>query len=163
LSFIRVAVSKLIRLMTHENLNDILYVINESNRQAYRSIIPNEYFREPVLTHEELVDWMNKAEFYGYFKRKRITAVASLRIEDDDTARIGWVYVLPEFQRKGIGTALIHHLEGIARRKGLKKARLLTVSGAYWATKFYEKLGYQLAEKIARPWGFDQYMEKKLI
>ena len=149
--------------MTHENLNDILYVINESNRQAYRNVIPKDYFREPVLTFEELIDWMDKAEFFGYFEKNMITAVASIRIEDGDTARIGWVYVLPEFQRKGIGTALIHHLETVAKLEGLKKARLLTVGGAYWAIKFYEKLGYRLTEKIARPWGFDQYMEKELI
>ena len=109
--------------MTHKNLNGILYVINESNRQAYRSVIPKEYFREPVLTYEELVDWMDRAEFYGYFERNKITAVASLRIEDHDTARIGWVYVLPEFQRKGIGTTLIYHLESVAKQKGLMKAK----------------------------------------
>lgn len=149
--------------MTHENLNDILHVINESNRQAYRSIIPKEYFREPVLTSKELVNWMEKGEFYGHFERNKITAVASLRIEDSDIARIGWVYVLPEFQRKGIGTALIHYLETIAKRRGLKKAKLLTVGGAFWAIKFYEKLGYRLTEKISRPWGFDQYMEKELV
>jgi GNAT superfamily N-acetyltransferase len=146
-------VFKLIKVLNHENLDEILSVINESNRQAYRSIIPKEYFKEPVLTYEKLVDWMHKADFYGYFIGNRISAVASLRVEDYDIARIGWVYVLPEFQRKGIGTALIHHLEAIAKRKGLKKAKLLTVGGAYWAIKFYEKLGYRLTKKIARPWG----------
>ncbi|HDN73646.1 MAG TPA: N-acetyltransferase, partial [Archaeoglobus sp.] len=30
---------------------------------------------------------------------------------DKDTGRIRWVYVLPEFQRKGIGTALVTYVE----------------------------------------------------
>ena len=156
-------VSILIRIMTHKNVNDVLRVINESNRQAYRGIIPKQHFREPVLAYEELIDWMSKSDFYGFVEKKEIVAVASLRIEDGDTARIGWVYVLPEFQRKGIGSTLMHYLETVAKGKGLIKARLLTVGGADWAVKFYKKLGYQLTEKIDRPWGFDQYMEKQLI
>jgi hypothetical protein len=56
----------------------------------------------------------------------------------------------------------MYHLEAVAKRKELKKAKLLTVARADWAISFYEKLGYRITEKISRAWGFDQYMEKQL-
>ena len=38
-----------------ENAKEILSVINTSNREAFRSIIPRSHFRDPVLSLEELL------------------------------------------------------------------------------------------------------------
>jgi len=146
-------------------LNDaeeILSVINTSNREAYKNIIPKEHFREPVLSLEDLLENLERMTFYIYKSEGRIVGVAALQIESEETGRIHWVYILPEHQRRGIGTALVTHLERKGREMGLRRLRLLTIGKAHWAVNFYKKLGYNLADKIERPWGFDVFMKKRL-
>jgi len=145
-----------------DDAEQILSVINTSNREAYRRVIPKEYFREPVLSLERLLENLGRIALYVFKSESRIVGVAALGIESEETGRLHWVYVLPGYQRRGIGTALVTHLEGKARELGLRRLRLLTVEKARWAVDFYRRLGYSLAEKMARPWGFDVFMEKKL-
>ena len=140
----------------------ILYVINTANREAYRKIIPKEYFREPVLSMEKLLSDFKRMTFYVYETRGKVEGVSALQVENKRTGVIRWVYILPEHQRKGIGTALVRHLESKAKEIGMKRLWLLTVGKAYWAVDFYKKLGYMPFERIERPWGLDVLMEKKL-
>ena len=140
----------------------ILSVVNTTNREAYKNVIPNEHFREPVLSLEDLSKDFERMTFYLYRSESRILGVAALQVESEETGRIHWVYILPEHQRRGFGTALMTYLERKAREMGLRRLRLLTVGKASWAVTFYEKLGYHLADKVERPWGFDVFMEKEL-
>ena len=153
---------EMIERASEEHAKKILYVINESNRKAYRDIIPEEHFREPVLSIEELLQDFSRMSFYVYRHEGEIVGVAALDVLDKDTGRIRWVYVLPEFQRKGIGTALVTYVEHEAERFGLKKLWLITAEKAYWAINFYNKLGYRQTARIERPWGNDLIMEKKI-
>jgi ribosomal protein S18 acetylase RimI-like enzyme len=141
---------------------EILAVINTSNREAYKSIIPQERFSEPVLSREKLMDDWRVMTFYTYRSAGRIVGVAALRIEGEKTGRIRWVYILPRYQRRGIGTALVTHIEQRARERGLRTARALVAGNADWAVAFYRRLGYDRIEKLERPWGFDLFMEKDL-
>ena len=49
-----------------EDVEEILFVINKSNSEAYKKIIPPEYFREPVLTLDELLKEFEEITFYTY-------------------------------------------------------------------------------------------------
>jgi ribosomal protein S18 acetylase RimI-like enzyme len=89
--------------------------------------------------------------------------VAALTEETQGVGRLRWVYVLPEFQRRGIGTALVSHLEERARAAGYDSMRLRTAEGADWAVSFYEKLGYTVTGRNPRPWGADILMERALV
>jgi N-acetylglutamate synthase-like GNAT family acetyltransferase len=100
--------------------------------------------------------------FHVYRTEGRIVGVAALEVESDERGRVRWVYILPEYQRRGVGTALVAHLEQEAGEIGLKKLRLLAVGLADWALSFYNKSGYHLTDKIERPWGFDVFLEKEL-
>ena len=153
---------EMIERASEEHAKKILDVINESNRKAYKDIIPEEHFREPVLSIEELLQDFSRMSFYVYRHEREIVGVAALHVLDKDTGRIRWVYVLPEFQRKGIGTALVTYVEHEAERYGLKKLWLITAEKAYWAINFYNKLGYRQKGRIERPWGQDVIMLKKI-
>jgi len=144
------------------NVEEILSVINTSNREAYKNVIPEEHFREPILSLEKLLEDLERMAFYVYRGQGRVVGVAALQTESEGIGRIHWVYVLPAYQRRGIGTALVTHLEQEAREIGIGRLRLRTVEKAIWAVSFYEKLGYSLAERIEMPWGFDVFMEKQL-
>ena len=152
----------MIKRASFQDAEQILHVINRSNREAYRGIIPKEYFREPVLSLEKLLMDFKRKTFYVFEHVGEVVGVSAIQVEDERMGSIHWVYVLPEHQRKGIGTALVRHLEGKAKEIGLKRLWLLTVGKAYWAVDFYKKLGYTLFDRIERPWGFDVLMEKKL-
>ena len=144
------------------NAEEILAVINISNREAYKSIIPKDHFKEPVLSLEELLEDFERMTFFAYRSGGRIVGVAALRVESEGTGRIRYVYILPEYQNRGIGTNLLTHLEQRAKEAGLRRLRSLTVGKANWAIHFYKKLGFGLAEKIERPWDFDVFLEKEL-
>lgn len=83
---------------------EILLVINTSNHEVYKNIIPKEYFKSPVLSPEELLKDFERMTFYVHKNESRIIGVGALQIESEETGRIRWVYILPEYQRMGIGT-----------------------------------------------------------
>ncbi len=145
-----------------QDAEEILEVINRANREAYRNLIPPEHFREPVLTLDELREAMGRMSFYLYRSAGRVVGVAALRREDAETGKLRWVYVLPEHQRQGIGTALVSFLEEQARALGLRRLYLRTVGGATWAVSFYRRLGYRPAGQVPTPWGQDWLMEKEV-
>ncbi len=140
----------------------ILSVINISNREAYRDIIPQEQFREPVLTREELSKLMEEFTFYVYKDEGDAVGAAALGVEGEGAGRVDWVYVLPEHQRRGVGTSLMNHIEYEAVGMGLRKLTLAANENATWACNFYSKLGYKRIGKIPRPWGDDVTFEKDL-
>ncbi|MFX0124926.1 MAG: GNAT family N-acetyltransferase [Candidatus Hodarchaeota archaeon] len=144
------------------NAREVFHVINTSNKEAFKNIIPREYFIDPVLSFEEFLEEFKNAEFYSYTSKGKIVAVSALEFESDKIGKINWVYVLPQWQRKGIGTALINYLETKAKKIGLRTLRLITIEKATSAVNFYIKLGYQITKRIERKWGFDISMEKEL-
>jgi len=143
-------------------IEEIISVINRSNREVYREIVPKEYFKEPLFTVENFSPIFKKMIFYTYKIDKEIVGVAGLEIECEDRARIHYVYILLEYQRKGIGTALVSFIEQIAKEKCIKKIRLLIAGKAYWALNFYKKLGYKFDSRIENPWGYDNFFAKEL-
>jgi len=146
-----------------KDIEVILFVINKSNSQAYRKIIPPEHFKEPVFTREELSQKFREMTFFIYELEDESVGVAALQIEDEELGYVRFVYVLPEHQRKGVGTSLVTYIEAEARRLGLKKLRVPYVDrNANWATNFYTKLGYEVADKRKKPWGYDLFFEKSL-
>lgn len=60
---------------------EILLVINTSNREAYKKVIPKEYFRKPVLSLTELLRDFERMPFYVYKSKGRIVGVAALEVE----------------------------------------------------------------------------------
>ena len=144
-------------------LESIFFVINKSNREAYRNIIPPEYFKAPVLTLDKLLEDFKRMTFYTYTPKNKVVGVAALEVENDELGRIRWVYILPEHQRKDVGTSLINQIEIEAKKMKLKKLMVLYVHDkAYWAKNFYMKLGYKMIDRVILPWGENVTYEKTL-
>ena len=53
--------------------------------------------------------------------------------------QLRWVYLLPEFQRSGIGSKILHELETVAWTSGLRSIRLHANPDAI---EFYSRHGY---------------------
>ena len=64
----------------------------------------------------------------------------------------GWVYslaVAPDCQRQGIASALMAHLERALMERGCLKINLQVRASNQGVVSFYEKLGYQVEERVS--------------
>lgn len=67
-------------------------------------------------------------------------AAGRLRCLDAATGKLERVAVLPAFRGQGVGSALVRHLEQLARERGLAQLQL---SAQISACGFWARLGYQ--------------------
>jgi hypothetical protein len=70
------------------DIESVLYVINASNRDSYRSIIPSEQFKDPILTAEQLRREFESMMFYAYRLENKLVGVAALRIDESETGTV---------------------------------------------------------------------------
>jgi ribosomal protein S18 acetylase RimI-like enzyme len=64
----------------------------------------------------------------------------------------GWVYslaVCPEMRRRGIGAALMRHVESELARRGCPKVNLQVLASNAVTVAFYQKVGYAVEERIS--------------
>ena len=64
----------------------------------------------------------------------------------------GWVYslaVVPEMRRRGVGTALVRHVERELAGRGCPKVNLQLLASNAATVAFYEKLGYAVEERVS--------------
>ena len=64
-----------------------------------------------------------------------------------DGARLRWFIVVPEFQKCGVGKALISHAVEFCKRKGFPKVYLWTFEGLTKARGLYEAVDFRLCEE----------------
>jgi GNAT superfamily N-acetyltransferase len=116
-----------------------LAVINEAARW-YREFLPPAEYHEPEMTAD---DWDREARrltWYGVFVAGTLVGVGGLeRVRDAVLLRHG--YVLPAYQRTGIGERLIGHLEQETR--GVDRIIVGTYRDNYKARRALEKAGYR--------------------
>jgi len=160
--FLRKGTQDVIERASVDDVQDLLDVINRTNRAAYRHLIPPAEYRDPFTTREDLVARMDRTAFYLYRDGERVVGVAALCVRGADAGKVRCVYVLPSHQRRGIGSALMCHIEREAARLGLDRLYLKAVAAAQGAIQFYRGLGYHARERLARSGGDVIVMEKHL-
>jgi GNAT superfamily N-acetyltransferase len=122
------------------DFNAILEVINDA-AQAYKGVIPDDRWKEPYMSADELRKEVEAdVQFFGRMKDERLVGVAGIQALKEATL-IRHAYVLPSFQRKGIGARLLKYLMGLA---GTDEVLVGTWADATWAIRFYEKHGFKL-------------------
>ncbi len=138
-----------IRSATLEDLKVVLDILNITNKAFYRAIVPRETFREPYLTFDALADEFKRKEFYLCELEGKPVGVAAFEARDRGVAVVDRVYVLPDYQRRGIGAALLTHIERRAAKRGVREIVLWTDSKATWAIRFYKRSGYSEIDQAA--------------
>ena len=145
-----------------EDLDEILALVNKTNKEWYDSIIPPEHWYEPFLSNEQFEEMATFMDFFIQRFEGRIVSVGSFGIRKDGVAWIPLMTIHSDHQRRGIGSSLLHYLEGLAREQNHDRVILETDNDAVWAVNFYQKNGYTIFKRDKNPWGYHIWLEKHL-
>ena len=117
----------------------IHFIINEAAR-AYEGVIPADCYHQPYMPMDELEREMKRMTFFGWEADRQLVGVMGFEPIKGVTL-IRHAYVLPQWQRRGIGGKLLKHLKRL-----VTTSRLLvgTWADARWAITFYQKHGFTL-------------------
>lgn len=109
--------------------------------------------------HETVTDLRSSSEtFIGYFVEDVLAGVLSYEAENG-VLDIGRLVVHPDYFRRGIGRALVQHVESFAH---IDKWIVSTGAANQPARRLYEKLGYTCTEEITLPVGLTLALYEKL-
>ena len=117
----------------------IHFIINEAAK-AYQGVIPADCYHQPYMPRDELEQEMKRMTFFGWKVNGELVGVMGFEPIKDATL-IRHAYVLPPWQKQGIGSRLLNHL-----KKLTNTSRLLVGmwADAHWAITFYKKRGFNL-------------------
>ncbi|MFC1970730.1 GNAT family N-acetyltransferase [Chloroflexota bacterium] len=130
---------EMIEALSAKDASIVYEVINKAT-SAYRGIIPEDCYHEPYMPEQELLRELQRMIFFGWRDKDKIVGVMGFQKVGDVTL-VRHAYVLPEYQKKGIGTNLLNHVKQITKTKRLLVG---TWQDAVWAIQFYQKHGFKL-------------------
>ena len=145
----------MIRKCQADNAQRIYFIINEAAK-AYDGIIPADCYHQPYMPMDELEREMKRMSFFGWELNGELVGVMGVEPIKDVTL-IRHAYVLPQWQKQGIGSKLLKNLMGL-----VTASRLLvgTWAAARWAIDFYQRHGFSLLpdkdELLKTYWGIPQ-------
>jgi len=117
----------------------MLAIINAA-AEAYRGVIPSDCWHEPYMSLKQLeTEIAAGVTFFGYEANGQLIGVMGIQhVADLDLIR--HAYVLPGNQHRGIGSALLSHLQNLSMQRML----VGTWTAAEWAIRFYQRHGFEL-------------------
>jgi GNAT superfamily N-acetyltransferase len=130
--------NSIIRPLRPADQDAALAVINTAARW-YQEFLPPGEVHDPEMTAEQWTAEAAQMTWYGSFVGNVLVGVIGIEYVRD-VALIRHGYILPEYQRQGIGNRLRKHLEGEAR--GVSRIIIGTYRGNYKARRHLEKAGY---------------------
>ena len=117
-----------------------IHSIINAAAQAYRGVIPADRWHEPYMSDIDLRREISAGvEFWGHEIDDQLVGVmGTQRVRDVELIR--HAYVLPAYQRHGVGRVLIQHI--VSRRD--RRMLVGTWADAAWAIAFYQRHGFEL-------------------
>ena len=127
----------LIRKFRETDSGAMLAMVNDA-AQAYRGVIPVDRSREPYMQPDELEkEIVDGVIFWVAEEDGGLLGVMGIQ-DKGEVALIRHAYVAPAMQRRGVGTRLLRHVEGLADKPVL----IGTWADASWAIEFYRRNGF---------------------
>jgi GNAT superfamily N-acetyltransferase len=129
----------MIKKLSQKDASTIYEIINKAAR-AYRGNIPADCYHEPYMPEHELRREMESMTFFGWNQGGKTVGVIGFQPVKDVTL-VRHAYVLPEYQKKGIGSRLLDHVKQLTNTEQLLVG---TWADAVWAIEFYQRHGFKL-------------------
>lgn len=128
----------MIRPCHTEDFETIYSIINDA-AEKYRGFIPEDRWKIPYMSREELRREIEQGVlFWGYERNGKLVGVMGIQHVQDVTL-IRHAYVHPADQRQGIGSSLLSFL----CKQTARPILLGTWADAGWAIRFYEQRGFK--------------------
>ena len=89
------------------------------------------------LEEDEWVKWVQSKGLMVAELNDQVVGFGGIDVEAKE--QLKWLYLTPDFQGRGIGSRLLHELEEVGWRCGLKSIRLHSTPNS---ESFYTKFGY---------------------
>ena len=129
----------------------MLAIVNDA-AQAYKGVIPADRWHDPYMPADELAKEIAAGiAFWVAEEGGRLLGVMGIQ-DKGDVALVRHAYVSTNQQGKGVGTKLLHHVEGLAGKPVL----IGTWAAAKWAITFYQRNGYSVVSAAEK----DQLLRK---
>ena len=123
-----------------------IFTIVNAAAHVYRTAIPPDRWHEPYMPMDELEHEIAAGvAFWGCEAEGALVGVMGVQ-PVRDVNLIRHAYVLPAWQGRGVGSALIRHLRSLVNGQML----VGTWAAAEWAIRFYERHGFQLVTPEAK-------------
>jgi GNAT superfamily N-acetyltransferase len=129
----------LVRKSVDADLQAIFAVVNAA-AQVYGGVIPPDRWHEPYMPRDELISEIAHGIVFWVAEEEGVL-LGIMGIQDKGpVALVRHAYVAPSAQRKGIGTRLLRHVQGLTDKPIL----IGTWADASWAIAFYRRNGFTL-------------------
>jgi len=129
----------MIRKCEEKDFETVYSIINDA-AAAYRGVIPEDRWKEPYMTKEELRHGMSQGiVFWGYEDNNQLVGVMGIQNLLEVTL-IRHAYVRTVMRNMGIGGQLLSFL----RKQTTRPILIGTWASAVWAVRFYQKNGFVL-------------------
>lgn len=139
-----------IRNMNKEDINQVQTVAKTSWNSTYEGIIPlelQERFLNTAYSDEMMVKRLNGSSLYVAEIGGEIVGFANFSpVRENREVELGAIYLLPEYQGKGIGTALLQ--EGIKNVNGAKSVKISVEKENKSGTNFYHAKGFEVLSEF---------------
>lgn len=128
-----------IRQSRESDRAEILAIVNDA-AQAYRGVIPVDRWHDPYMSADELEkEIAGGVVFWVAEQEGRLSGVMGIQ-DKGEVALVRHAYVASNIQKKGVGTGLLRHVEGLAGKPIL----IGTWASASWAIDFYRRNGFSV-------------------
>ena len=113
-------------------------LINDAAR-AYRGVIPADRWHEPYMAREELArEIAAGVAFWIFTENSQLAGVMGIQ-DKGEVALVRHAYVASAAQRRGIGRALLGHVQGSTEKPVL----IGTWAAATWANRVIEERNFR--------------------
>ena len=156
----------MIRPCEQDEFERMLAIINAA-AQAYLGVIPTDRWQDPYMSATELAHEIKSGVVFAGCEMSAVGLVGVMGVQSvKDVVLIRHAYVAPEYQRAGIGSALL-----VSQCAHLDCPVLVgTWAGAKWAVEFYRRHGFELvpapqkSELLRRYWTIpDRQIETSVV
>lgn len=144
-----------IRLISKEDFPRVQEVAKISWHTTYEGLIPFEVqnqFLQQAYNDNRLIMRMEQSHFFVSEENGVINGFANFSpVSQDGKVELGAIYLLPEAQGNGIGTALLQH--GLEQLDGVKEVYISVERDNLSGLHFYEAKGFEVIDEFEEEFG----------
>ncbi|MBY0120324.1 GNAT family N-acetyltransferase [Bacillus sp. S/N-304-OC-R1] len=140
----------IIRDMRVEDIPEVQNVAKTSWNHTYKGIIPlhiQENFLKSAYSDEMMVRRLELSHMFVAIADNKVTGFANFSpLKENGEIELGSIYLYPEYQGNGIGTALLQ--EAIEKIEGIKEVYINVEKENQTGRNFYDKRGFKIVSEF---------------